>query len=370
MHGPNIKVLIIASGDLWAGAEVMICQLISSLRGNLSLDLYIVLLNKNRLAKELESQGINVTILDESIFSFYTILRQLKNVVKEFSPDIIHSHRYKENFLAWLASLGNSRIKLVATQHGMPEILGAGFHLKNKLRDLFFFRLLSCCFDRTVLVSYEMRKTLIGTFGFSEKNISVIHNGIKIHKCGPRQIKKTLIVGSAGRLFPVKDYSLLINVAKDVISKNNTVEFVIAGEGPLQNKLEREIKNLGIQNQCRLIGHQNNMDAFYQNIDIYINTSVHEGIPMSVLEAMSYGLPVIIPKVGGLPEIIKNNIQGFLIVKRKKEIYVERLLQLTNDKELLKKMGRSARKKAIESFSKEFMASKYYDLYNKLMLNS
>ena len=175
----KIRVVFLASGDLWAGAEVMVYQLVLGLFGMDDIDLLVILSNKGRLADELEHLGVNVQIVDESNCSFMKSIDMVRGMVKEFTPDVIHSHRYKENMLAFFVSRGLSGIQLVATQHGMPETVG-NLSLTERLRTGFFFRLLSTGFTRTVLVSKEMYCSLVGCHGFSEKDVIVIHNGITV----------------------------------------------------------------------------------------------------------------------------------------------------------------------------------------------
>jgi len=126
----------------------------------------------------------------------------------------------------------------------MPEIAGKEQKQIGKLRTIFFFCLLSCCFDRIVLVSKEMQQDLVGFYVFTEKNISVIYNGIVLPRIiFPKQSEK-LNVGSARRLFPVKDFSLMVEIANLVISQSDAVNFVLAGDGPERVILEEKGRKL------------------------------------------------------------------------------------------------------------------------------
>ena len=220
------------------------------------------------------------------------------------------------------------------------------------------------------MVSEEMHHILQGIYGFSDNNMTVIHNGIEIVKDIEKQENHRLIIGSAGRFFPVKDYSIMVDIAAQVVIQNNTITFVLAGDGPQRSELEQKVKNYGIGDRFLFLGHQDDMVGFYKSLDIYINTSVHEGIPMSVLEAMSYGLPIVAPNVGGFPEIVHNNIHGFLIEGRNKDIYVDCLLLLSSNKQLRFRMAKSARERVVKQFSRDVMAQQYYNLYEELILNS
>ena len=212
-----------------------------------------------------------------------------------------------------------------------------------------------------------MRQLLAGSYGFSPKDIAVIHNGISIPENISHRPRQRVVVGSAGRLFPVKDFSLLVDIAHLVITQSNVVDFVLAGDGPQYTMLEEKIRSHGLQERFRLLGHQSDMDAFYRSLDVYISTSVHEGIPMSVLEAMSYSLPVIAANVDSFSEIMQNGEQGFLIWGHNKNAYVDRILQLILNQDLRLKMGKFARERVVDCFSQEAMARQYCELYQEIL---
>lgn len=358
--------MVLASGDLWAGAEVMIYQLVCGFKEFEDVVILVVLLNNGRLAEEFKGADIEVRIVDEVQLSILGLARGIHKIVKEFSPHIIHSHRYKENLLAWLITRVMRKVRLVATQHGMPETSGEKQRCKDRLRSAFFFSLLSFGFQKTVAVSQEMRSLLLGNYGFSERKLEVIHNGILLPPEVVKQKSGGLRVGSAGRLFPVKGYDFFVEVAAKVMSMNEQVQFVIAGDGPEQKRLERAIGKHGLQDQFTLLGHVDDMAGFYRSLDVYVNTSVHEGIPMSVLEAMGHGLPVVVPHVGGFPEIVVDGECGYLVAERSADLFARRILGLV-DLEQRKKMANSARKRVEQLFSQKAMTEKYYQLYGKLL---
>jgi len=117
------------------------------------------------------------------------------------------------------------------------------------------------------------------------------------------------------------------------------------------------------------LGHTENIGRFYKGLHLYINTSIHEGIPMSILEAMSYGLPIIAPDVGGISEIIDDGVEGYLIDGRNPNHFAERCIRLVENRQLRAKMCRAAREKVIKEFSMEHMGEEYYKLYLKIAEN-
>jgi glycosyltransferase involved in cell wall biosynthesis len=362
----EVRVLVLASGDLWAGAEVMIYQLVLGLKEFENVEILVVLLNHGRLAEEIKSAGIEVRIVDEASLSILGLTRGILKIVKEFSPHIIHSHRYKENLLAWLVTRVVRKVRLVATQHGMPETAGKKHMCKDSLKNLLSFYLLSFGFQRTVAVSKEMR-SLLGIYGFSEKKLEVIHNGILLSSKVVKRKSKSLRIGSAGRLFPVKGYDFFVEVAAKVVTMNEEVQFLLAGDGPEHQMLENAINRYGLQDRFTLLGFVDDMKGFYQSLDMYVNTSLHEGIPMTVLEAMGHGLPVVVPYVGGFSEIVVDGECGYLIAERDIDLFAQKILDLVDLKQR-EKMGKSARKRVEQLFSRKAMAEKYYQLYTKLLI--
>lgn len=128
-----VRVLHIISADLWAGAEAVVCQLLRNQLAIEGLSLSVVLLNDGRLAQELRQLPIPVHVLAEQHNGFFRLVHQTANHMQAHSADVVHSHRYKENILAFLATSCGRKAKLVATQHGLPEMCGAPAPLKHRL---------------------------------------------------------------------------------------------------------------------------------------------------------------------------------------------------------------------------------------------
>jgi glycosyltransferase involved in cell wall biosynthesis len=192
----------------------------------------------------------------------------------------------------------------------------------------------------------------------------VIHNGITIpENVSTKKIRNTSVIGSSGRFFRVKDYPLMVEVAKEVLKRTNCIRFELAGDGPELRTVQTMIQTYGLEERVLLRGFVKDMGAFYQGLDLYLNTSVHEGIPISVLEAMAYRLPIIAPKVGGLSEIIEDGMDGYLVENRSPKAFAEKCLQLFDDRNLREQMAIAAREKVIKEFSVEQMARRYYHLY-------
>ena len=251
----------------------------------------------------------------------------------------------------------------------MPESKQDRLDLKGLLYIKLNLALQKHFFQYLILVSQDMRHLYRHQFQFGVKNIHVIHNGIHLPTTATKHQNKSspLIIGSAGRLYAVKDFGLMVEIAKILKSSITNVEFRIAGDGPTRKELIRRIEVYGVEEIFFLDGYLHDIADFYQRTDIYMNTSIHEGIPMSVLEAMAHGCPVIAPHVGGFPEIIQDGIQGYLVKDRRPEEYAARCTALLMNADLRKRMGASARRRIEEAFSVNSMTNDYCRLYHKLM---
>jgi L-malate glycosyltransferase len=359
-----VKVCHIISGDLWSGAEVMAFHLLKGLSEYKDLELSAILLNEGRLSKEIQAIDIPVEIVDEKRNTYFKIFLGVRKALKRRPPDVIHSHRYNENILAYLLSGSKKRVKLISTQHGMPGASWDKRSPSHKLISKLNFFLLSKCFQNVVAVSKDVQVTFLNEYGFSRDKVKVIHNGISIpQNIHTKREKDPFLIGSSGRLFPVKDYALMVEVAREVSKIKTNIRFELAGDGPERLRIQDLIKKHGMDGKFVLRGFVNDTPSFYRRLDVYLNTSFHEGIPMSVLEAMAYRIPVIAPKVGGVMEILEDGVEGFLVGSRNPKDFAERCVALYENDSLRKQMGLAARETIIKEFLLEKMAKRYHSLY-------
>jgi len=366
-----MKVCQIISGDLWAGAEVMYTRLLQGLQKFRGLELSSILLNDGKVAEEVRKAGIPVEIVDEAQLNFYQITRKIQKIVTGMSPDIIHSHRLKENILSSFArGKDKKKIPLICTQHGMDEPLQQRFNVKRKILSAVHHFILNKDVTYLVTVSKDMKSYYLQKHHFQEKRVKVIYNGTDIDHSTPiKTIERPFVIGSAGRLFPVKDYSYMVEIARRTWEKNINVRFELAGDGPEREKILSMIRKYELDSVFTVKGFVDNMVNFYQGLDLYINTSLHEGFPMSILEAMAHRLPVIAPNTGGINELLIDGIHGYLVEGRDPDVFAGKCLQLYEDVALRRKMGSAARDRVLRDFSSEKMAQEYYDLYQNVMKN-
>lgn len=332
---PRLKILHIISGDLWAGAEVQAYTLLTSLKDR--CELYVVLMNDGELAQKLQSSGINTQIIDERQISGIGITLKLIAIIKTVRPDLIHTHRQKENILASLANLAASilprkRIKSIRTTHGAPE-----FNSKGLKRIIIWLDQILGKYaqDAVIAVSGDLANKLANTF--SEQHIHTIENGIdsdSLNKLIPArdiraQAEDHIHIGIVGRLEPVKRIDLFIQTANQLLRQNqkHKLMFHVIGDGKLKNDLMAMAQQLNINEAIVFHGHRTDATAAIAALDIVVMCSDHEGTPMTALETLALGKPLVAHNVGGLSEILAEHPK-LLVDDHSAEGYSACLLQL------------------------------------------
>jgi len=361
-----LKVCHFISGDLWAGAEVVAWRLLENLHECEDVDLSVILCNQGILLDRLREKKVKTLLLDEQKTPPIQLFLQLQRHLRQTTPQVLHCHRYKENILGYLASRLEYGPATIATQHGMPEAYRGFSHVKSNFFG-FCNILVQKHFSAVVAVSSDIQQTLVGECRLPKHIVSTIRNGVPIpSRCAKGLVQEQFVIGSAGRFVPVKDYDLMIRMAAIVSSLEPAPRFLLAGDGPLRDQIQASIGISDLAGRFQLTGALHEMEDFYLGLDVYINTSHHEGIPMTILEAMSFGVPVVACDVGGIREIIDDGVDGFLVPGRDPQLLAEKCLLLCRDRALWKKMSRAARQKIETKFSDSHMAEQYMRLYRQI----
>jgi glycosyltransferase involved in cell wall biosynthesis len=365
-----LTVLHIFSGDLWAGAEVMIFHLLNSLKSDARVQILALSLNDETLAVKLRDIGVKTWVTPETQLGFLKILFTARRRFKGKGIDIIHSHGYKQNVLALLLAKLLSVRRLVTTLHGMPEPIQneIGNNIKVRLVTALDYGILERYFTNIVSVSLDMKERLIRQYRLSPEKIRVIHNGIAsppndLSPCDPGS--GTFHIGTVGRLVPVKDFDLFLEVASHVKRSDDRAKFSILGDGPLKEHLMRRAQELGVEDSVTFLPARSDPFPYYRSLHLFLNTSLHEGVPLTILEAMACGLPIVAPRVGGIPEVIEDGKQGVLVEQRTPANLARSCLEVIRSESLRKALGSSARERFVNHFSSSRMASSYLDLYRE-----
>jgi glycosyltransferase involved in cell wall biosynthesis len=367
-----MNVCHLISGDLWAGAEVQTFTLLESLAGEGNINLSVIVLNEGTLADKLKRRNIDTIVIDETKNDFVQIHNKLKSLLIDKSPDILHTHRYKENILG--ARLKKRcRIKfLCQTVHGLTESFTGSRRLKmdfySRLNQYYTKRY----FDRIIAVSEDIKGQLAEYY--NPDKIEVIHNSVDLEKIKPvgrrKEIREefgidddTIVIGSAGRMVPVKGYEILLESARILLEDRNDVYFLLAGDGPQKNELEKLAENLKITDRFKFVGFRDDIYDFLDSLDIFVMTSHHEGIPIILLEAMALEKPIVATSVGGIPEIVDNGLSGLLVSPGNPNKLTVAYNEIISNHKLRKKIEMQSKITINERFTGKIQIQKILRLY-------
>jgi len=370
-----ISICHVASGDRWAGAEVQIRNLLRALARKGRFLLSVILLNDGRLAEECRRCGLEVLVLPESRMTFFRIMSEGAAFLGKKNIQIIHSHRYKENLLAFLLARRCGIPRAVRTQHGLPEPFRGLKRYKWALfrqLDRFVAR---CGTDRVISVSEEMRSRL--TKSLKPETVVTIHNGIDPQEVysslDPKEAKKALgvpegscVVGTAGRLEPIKRLDILLSAAQIISERLPNCRFVIAGDGSQERRLREFAHEKRLGDRILFLGHREDLYDVLRAMDVFVLSSDHEGLPMALLEALCLGVAVVARRVGGIPEVVQDGRNGVLLDTDNPQGLAEACISILSDEDRRRRLASAGPASVAERFSVSRTADQVTDLYYSL----
>jgi glycosyltransferase involved in cell wall biosynthesis len=251
----------------------------------------------------------------------------LRKAIRSFQPDIIHSH-IATSILA--KGLSGSRVPMVYTHHNTVVRFPKSIF---RIFDLLVRRYVAIC-----LPAESMLKQL------TSRPVELIRNGIQPRSRPRVDFKKqSKIVLSVGALSPQKDYETLVEVAKLVSKASSSVRFLIAGDGGERPRIERKIDSLGLEQVVTLLGTRKDVDVLMSEANLLLMTSTFEGMPITLIEALYSGLPIIATDVGGCSEIVEEGVNGYLSKPGDVRTLAKRVLQVLGDDKMAEDMSVASR---------------------------
>lgn len=311
-----MRVLHVLSGDLWAGAEVQAFTLITTLREQLGCEVAAVLMNDGLLADRLRQRGVAVLVLPESRLGAVRILSALRTFMLHWRPDIVHTHRQKENILGSLANRLASRAPSLRTVHGANEHLLSGLgNLHRRILRRFDHWCGVHLQQRVIAVTGELAASLSDVFPpasvvLAENGIDVAATRAQVRPVPIRTGRPGAVhIGIAGRLVAVKRVDLFLECAALLCGRwpERDWRFHVFGDGPLRQSLQARATALGIGPQTTFHGHRDDIIACVAALDVLLMCSDHEGLPMTLLESLAVGTPVVAHAVGGMKEALQGD---------------------------------------------------------------
>lgn len=373
IHNKKLHILHLVSGDLWAGAEVMLYNLAKTLHTELDTQITVVILNTGTLEQKLRECGITVFVLDESKLNSLQIFTQLLKIIKEIQPDVLHSHRIKENILGSIAAWFKYRIPSIRTVHGASEHRPPFYKLQKHIIPLlnwFCGRFLQ---KNIIAVSEDLATKLASNFPKSK--IKVIENGVDkaalLESVETHNVIKNDVyhIGIAGRLTPVKRVDLFIESAAHLkhYHPELNIHFHIYGEGPLRATLTEQVKSLQSDDFIHFEGHTENIPQQLQTLNALLMTSDHEGLPMILLEAMCMKTPIISHAVGGIPNLLNFGECGTLIYNHNAKSFAEAIVNVISQPSKYSQLAELASKRLEKHYSAHSTANAYLITYKNVI---
>ena len=340
------------------GAETMCEGLCRQLQKD-GHEVFAVSLSGDRtmITDRMEQAGIPLFYLDKALGSGFQCVGQLKKLLRELHPQVIHTHLHALKY----AALASRNIPIVHTVHN--QAAQEAVFLDQQIGKYLFRRGKA----QPVALTREVQQSVAELYGLPEAKIPVITNGIDLSRCGEKSdyaLHYPVELLHVGRFFPQKNHEVLVQAAAILKKRGCNVRIRCCGDGPLLESIQKQVLEAGLSGHIVFEGVCGDILDRMTQADIFLLPSKWEGMPMTIIEAMGTGLPVVASKVGGVPDIITDGESGLLIPPTA-EALTQAIERLVKDEALREHLGTQARQES-RRFSIEAMAQGYEALYAHL----
>jgi glycosyltransferase involved in cell wall biosynthesis len=309
------------------------------------------------------ASGVKFESLDKPDGLHFGTVWKLAAYLRKERIEVLHSHNHIVHHYAVAAGRLAGTPVILNTLHGTASLLNSA----RWSRSLFW----ASCFagHRLVSVCPAVDAVVRAVSPLPARKLCVVDNGIDLTRflsITPRAADATVTFGTVGRLDPVKDHATLLNAFAMLRARWPSVRLRILGDGPIRADLERLAHSLGIDDSVRFEGFSLDTARFFASIDAYVISSRSEGLPLTLLEAMSASLPIVATSVGGIPDVLRKAGNDRLAMPEdptRLAAAMEKVLLLPDRTEV----GRQNRRTAAEHYSAERMTADYRKLYAMLL---
>lgn len=315
-----------------------------------------------------ENKNIKLVCLGVSHYSdFFSAYFKLTKLVKNFQPDVIHSHMIHANLLARLVRLTTKVPQLVCTAHSINE--------GGRLRML-AYRITDNLVDISTNVSQEAADRFIELGAVPANKMKAVLNGIDTNTFifnTEKRIKyrkqfgltdDDKLIVAVGSLNLPKDYPNLLNAISIVIANNLNVKVKIVGDGPLRDNLLQLVNKLNLTDVVEFIGISRDVPGIMSASDLFVLSSSFEGFGLVVAEAMACERPVVVTDCGGVKEVVGNT--GKLVAPKNSDNLAKGIIEVLNKSETeLQHLGKQGRQRILDDYSLDYVVEQYMNLYNR-----
>lgn len=354
-----MKILQVIPYFCFGGAETMCENLCYALIGQ-GHDVTVVSLygEKTPISRRMEEAGVKIRYLDKKLGLDLSMVPKLRRIMKEEKPDVVHTHLDVIKYAVAAARLAGVP-GCVHTVHNVAEKEAEG--KAQKIINGFYFRR---GWSVPVALSPEVQASIVSFYGLEKERVPVAYNGVDLSRCQPKESYSTgecFHILHIGRFNEQKNHGMLLRVFQKLALENPNLRLDLIGDGELRQEMEALAEALGIKEKVSFLGAQSNVSPYLHDADLFLLPSRYEGMPMTLIEAMGTGLPIVATVVGGVPDMLKNGEDG-LTVPCEEDAVVNACKALISDEALREKLGRAARKSA-DRFSAQTMGERYLEIY-------
>jgi glycosyltransferase involved in cell wall biosynthesis len=286
------------------------------------------------------------------VWKIACLLRQLR-------IDVMHTH------MLWVSLYG----AVAARMAGVPVVVTTE-HGKNLWKNAYHRwierALVSRIADMRICVSEDVLCIRRDREGIPSEKLIYVPNGTEIPAPIIRKNSKPVMIGSVGRFIEAKDYPTLIKAAAILRDSGREFRLYILGDGPTRPHLERDIAALELQSMVHLPGFQCDIGNWLTQFDVFVMSSIREGLPLALLEGMAYGLPIVATRVGGIPNSVEHGREGILVEPRNPDALAAALQMLIDDFSKRCEFGERARQRAMREFSIQTVCKQHIELYETI----
>lgn len=372
----TIKALHLISGGDTGGAKTHIFSLMKGLKGLVQTK--IICFIDDTFYRQALDQGIDIELYQQKRRSDMSVVKKIADLVNDEGYDLVHCHGARANTIAIFLK-GKIKVPMITTIH-------SDYLLDFKdtfYKDLIFTPINTFAlkkFDYYVAVTENFKNMLVSR-GFTENKIYTLYNGIEMDQ--PKDLmskaeflekyqltdlaKDKFLIGQAARLDNVKNVQMTIKTFKKIKEHRNDFLLLLAGTGEEDDKLKNMVKDYGLEDSVVFLGFVKENLSFFNAIDLNLLTSISESFPYVILEAAKMKKPSIATSVGGLGEMIRYGIDGYLVEVNDYKALAEKIEFLMDNRDVLEKFGRSIYNRVNENFSSQAMAKTQEEIYADIL---
>ena len=354
-----MKIVQVIPYFCFGGAETM-CENLTYALKKLGHSVTVVCLLPERtpISERMERAGIRVRYLDKKLGLDLSMIQKLTKLFREEKPDVVHTHLNVLKYTAPAAKLAGVP-RCVHTIHNVADKEAEG--RASGIISGFVFRK---GWSIPVALSPLVHQSVMDYYGLKAEQIPTVFNGVPLNRCIPREtyvLGEKAVLVHVGRFNVQKNHSGLLEAFRLLQQQISNAELWLLGDGELREQMEEYALRLGIRDRVRFLGSQENVYPYLHDADVFVLPSRYEGMPMTVIEAMGTGLPIVASNVGGIPDMVEDGESGLLTTGAPEDV-ARCCAALLSDENLRQRLGRRARAES-ERFSAEEMARSYCRVY-------